>query len=184
MVRQRAGTSAGLLRMRDVGSAGRSADDGVGAIVATCTSLSDITIQVEGHQPASDGVSGKGEAVGHGMARPDSTGFRTFASEVAQNKDITMSAARHTEEGELSRRQFVKDSAIAYWTAAGAAGSGMLALPSPAMGPGGLRARSTAGRRRGPSPRAGPAASRSLPCPCPPRRCAAPRRSGRPPRRR
>ena len=44
-----------------------------------------------------------------------------------------MSAARHTDEGELSRRQFVKDSAIAYWTAAGAAGSGMLALPSLGM---------------------------------------------------
>src|SRR5436190_24120839 len=63
------------------------------------------------------------------MASPDTTGFRTFASEVAQNKDITMAAARHTDEGELSRRQFVRDSAIAYWTAAGAAGSGMLALP-------------------------------------------------------
>ncbi|MGC8641427.1 MAG: DUF4159 domain-containing protein [Isosphaeraceae bacterium] len=41
-----------------------------------------------------------------------------------------MSAARHSDEGELSRRQFVKESTIAYWTAAGAAGSGMLALPS------------------------------------------------------
>jgi len=40
-----------------------------------------------------------------------------------------MSAAKHTDEGELSRRQFVKQSTIAYWTAAGAAGSGMLALP-------------------------------------------------------
>ena len=40
-----------------------------------------------------------------------------------------MSAAKHTDEGELSRRQFVKQSTVAYWTAAGAAGSGMLALP-------------------------------------------------------
>ena len=44
-----------------------------------------------------------------------------------------MSTARHTDEGELSRRQFVKESALAYWTAAGAAGSGMLALPWPGI---------------------------------------------------
>ncbi len=45
-----------------------------------------------------------------------------------------MSAAKHTDDGELSRRQFVKESTIAYWTAAGAAGSAMLALPGPGWG--------------------------------------------------
>jgi hypothetical protein len=60
---------------------------------------------------------------------PEERLFHTFASEGAQNKDNTMSAAKHTDEGELLRRQFVKRSAVAYWTAAGAAGSGMLALP-------------------------------------------------------
>jgi hypothetical protein len=40
-----------------------------------------------------------------------------------------MSAARRTQGGELSRRQFVKETTIAYWTAAGAAGSGLLAFP-------------------------------------------------------
>jgi hypothetical protein len=56
--------------------------------------------------------------------------FLIVSIEVARKKDMTMSAARHTEDGELSRRQFVKESTIAYWTAAGAAGSSMLALPS------------------------------------------------------
>ena len=45
-----------------------------------------------------------------------------------------MSAAKHTDDGELSRRQFVKDSTIAYWTAAGAAGSGMLVVPGLSWG--------------------------------------------------
>ncbi len=64
---------------------------------------------------------------------PEERLFRTLASEGAQNKDNTMSAAKHTDEGELSRRQFVKESAVAFWTAAGAAGSGMLALPGLGM---------------------------------------------------
>ena len=45
-----------------------------------------------------------------------------------------MLSARHTDNGGLSRRQFVRETALAYWTAAGAAGSGMLILPSPGMG--------------------------------------------------
>ena len=45
-----------------------------------------------------------------------------------------MLSARHTDGGGLSRRQFVRETALAYWTAAGAAGSGMLILPSPGMG--------------------------------------------------
>jgi len=39
---------------------------------------------------------------------PEERLFRTLAGEGAQNKDNTMSAAKHTDEGELSRRQFVK----------------------------------------------------------------------------
>ncbi len=44
-----------------------------------------------------------------------------------------MSGATRTFEGELSRRQFVRQTALTYWAAAGAAGSGMLALPAPGM---------------------------------------------------
>jgi hypothetical protein len=45
-----------------------------------------------------------------------------------------MLSARHTERGGLSRRQFVRETSLAYWTAAGAAGSGILFLPASGMG--------------------------------------------------
>ena len=86
-----------------------------------------------------------------------------------------MSGATRTFEGELSRRQFVRQTALTYWAAAGAAGSGMLALPAPGMRRKG-RGRSIAARRHGPSRRAAPVENRSLPCHCLPLRCAAPRR--------
>src|SRR5208337_3676775 len=91
---------------------------------------SGIIVENECHQTGSANVmfrwGGMPSASGN---FPEERLFRTLASEGAQNKDNTMSAAKHTDEGELSRRQFVKESAVAFWTAAGAAGSGMLALP-------------------------------------------------------
>ena len=90
-----------------------------------------------------------------------------------------MSAAKHTDEGELSRRQFVKQSTVAYWTAAGAAGSGMLALPGL-----GLAQEGSGPVDCGPPPKAKPQSRTGgesfPPCPCPPRPCGEPRRSGRP----
>ena len=90
-----------------------------------------------------------------------------------------MSAAKHTDEGELSRRQFVKQSTVAYWTAAGAAGSGMLALPGL-----GLAQEGSGPVDCGPPPKAKPQSRTGgesfPPCPCPPRPCGGPRRSGRP----
>ncbi len=44
-----------------------------------------------------------------------------------------MSGATRTSEGELSRRQFVRQTTLTYWAAAGTAGSGMLALPVPGL---------------------------------------------------
>ena len=92
-----------------------------------------------------------------------------------------MLSARHTDRGGLSRRQFVRETSLAYWTAAGAAGSGMLVLPSQGLGQEGSGPVDC-----GPPPRAKPQSRTGgesfPPLRFPPRRCAAPKKNG-PPRR-